>query len=128
MEPKCMLAFFADSYTRDAKGFNFFNITTHVTFPPPPPGVTLTHIITVYTTVYAAEGAHTLMLAMQGRDDPETFPVDIRPQDKNVRFVGIKMVLPVAADQDGILNSYPLLLDGHPLTTLHLIGRIKSPQ
>ena len=124
IEPRCLFAVFAGEYRPGNAGFDLLNVRNHVSVIPANPGQTgvKRHRMTLFVMVYAAEGAHTLSFFHEGFEYMKPVEFEILPQHRNVFTQAVTQEFPVAFFDDTVLNVYPILLDGEPLTTTYLVS------
>ena len=124
IEPRCLFAVFAGEYRPGNAGFDLLNVRNHVSVIPAHLGQTgvKRHRMTLFVMVYAAEGAHTLSFFHEGFEYMKPVEFEILPQHRNVFTQAVTQEFPVAFFDDTVLNVYPILLDGEPLTTAYLVS------
>lgn len=125
----CLLAVFAKDSVLKPDG-----IDLDTAFPvlqisgPLPPGAEYTRLVlSLHVFLMASEGEHILTYSLSGLDSTISQRFTIRPEHENFFLVKMTGEWPVAlGSQDApvMVTAYKILLDGEPLTTVHLASQL----
>ena len=132
MEPLCLSAFFAESFTQTADGKkNFNDVFAYKLFHDIPQRSITPLRMTLYLTILAYAGTHNVLFtfpnaiaqAYPDLDSTIQAKVTISDQANNYALVPLPGYWPVeVAPLEPIINHFPVLLDTAPLTTALLVS------